>query len=274
MADTALAVSEEILEIRNEAVRRFLSAFDGDREAFRETLHPEIEWYPIEKERRVDKGVDAATRNRDQWLETWDEHKLDVEEVVEDGDDVVALIHLIGRGGSSGVEVDVRFWAQFRVRDGKVAYIYDHEDRDAAIRAAGVGEYAMSQENVDLIKRQIEALNRGDWEASTEGVSPQVEWVVAREHPSSRTVRGLEELRVYQQDWRQMLGGLRFDCEEVIARESVVVAIGRIKGIGAGSGAEIEVPIGFVSRFCDGLVVKVEEYLDPSEALEAAGLSE
>src|SRR5204863_1844871 len=35
----------------NEAVRKFLSAFDGDREAFRETLHPEIEWYPIEKER-------------------------------------------------------------------------------------------------------------------------------------------------------------------------------------------------------------------------------
>jgi ketosteroid isomerase-like protein len=51
-----------------------------------------------------------------------------------------------------------------------------------------------------------------------------------------------------------------------------VVAVGRIKGIGVGSGAEIEVPIGFVSRFRDGRVVMVKEYLDPDEALEAAEL--
>jgi ketosteroid isomerase-like protein len=130
----------------------------------------------------------------------------------------------------------------------------------------------MSRENVELINRQIEALNRGDWEGSIEGLDRAIEWVVAREHPASRTVRGLDELRIYQQDWRQMLGGLKFESEDVIDGGPAVVALGRIKGTGSGSGAEVEVPIAFVSRFRDGHVVRVEEYLDPKEALEAAGL--
>jgi ketosteroid isomerase-like protein len=133
-------MSQENVEIRNEAVRRLYETFDGDTDAFRDCLHPEIEWYPIEKERRPSKGIDAAVWDRDQWLATWDEHRFDLEEVVEEGDDVVALVHLAGRGKASGVEVDVRFYAQIKVRDGKVAYIYDHEDREAALEAAGLSE--------------------------------------------------------------------------------------------------------------------------------------
>jgi ketosteroid isomerase-like protein len=113
----------------------------------------------------------------------------------------------------------------------------------------------VSRENVDLIQRQIEALNRGDWQGSIEGLDRGIEWVVAREHPASRTVRGLDELRTYQQDWRQTLGGLTFECEDVIDRGSAVVALGRIKGTGSGSGAEVEVPIAFVSRFRGGRVI-------------------
>jgi ketosteroid isomerase-like protein len=84
----------------------------------------------------------------------------------------------------------------------------------------------------------------------------------------------LDGLRAYRQDWRQMLGELRFESERIIDRDDVVVSIGRISGTGAGSGAATEVPIGLVSRFRDGSVIKVEEFLDPDEALEAAGLSE
>jgi ketosteroid isomerase-like protein len=63
-----------------------------------------------------------------------------VEEVIEDGNDVVARVHIKARGQGSGVEADVRFFAQFKVRDGKVAYIYDHNDRAAALEAAGLSE--------------------------------------------------------------------------------------------------------------------------------------
>jgi hypothetical protein len=40
----------------------------------------------------------------------------------------------------SGVEADVRFFAQFKVREGKVVYIYDHDDRAEALQAAGLRE--------------------------------------------------------------------------------------------------------------------------------------
>jgi ketosteroid isomerase-like protein len=132
-------MSQENAEIRNPAVRRFVAAFEDD-DSFRNALHPEIEWYPIEENRTPTRGVEAAMWNRNQWLDTWEEHRLDVEEVIEDGDSVVALIHIQARGKASGVEVDVRFYAQIKVRDGKIVYIYDHEDREAALEAAGLRE--------------------------------------------------------------------------------------------------------------------------------------
>jgi ketosteroid isomerase-like protein len=133
-------MSQENVEVRNEVVRRYVAAFESDTDGFRDTLHPEIEWYPIEENRTPTKGIEAAMWNRNAWLDTWDEHSLDLEEVIEDGDDVVALVHLTGRGASSGVEVDVRLYAQIKVRDGKIVYIYDDEDREAALEAAGLGE--------------------------------------------------------------------------------------------------------------------------------------
>jgi ketosteroid isomerase-like protein len=133
-------MSQENVEIRNQAVRNFFAAFEGDDDAFRAALHPEIEWYPIEENRTPTRGIEAALWNRNQWLDTWDEHRLDLKEVIEDGDDVVAGIQITARGRGSGVETGVRFYAQFKVRDGKVAYIYDHEARKTALEAAGLRE--------------------------------------------------------------------------------------------------------------------------------------
>jgi ketosteroid isomerase-like protein len=133
-------MSQENVAIRNEAVRAFIAAFESDDGAFRATLHPDIEWYPIEENRTPTRGVDAALWNRNAWLDTWEEHRLEVEDVVEDGDSVVAQVHITARGKGSGVKVDVRFYAQIKVQDGKVIYIYDHEDRADALEAAGLRE--------------------------------------------------------------------------------------------------------------------------------------
>ena len=100
-------MSQENVEVRNEAVRRFLATFDNDTDAFRNTLHPEIEWFPIEENLTPTYGVEGAMRLRNQWLDTWDEHRIDVEEVIEEGDSVVVLARdgsgqgQRGRGGPS-----------------------------------------------------------------------------------------------------------------------------------------------------------------------------
>jgi ketosteroid isomerase-like protein len=131
---------QQNVEVQNEAVRRFFWAFEYDSEAFRDSLHPEIEWFPIDENRTRVSGVEDAVRNRNQWLESWDGHRFDLEEVVEKGDSVVVLVHITARGKASGIEVDVRFYAQFTVRDGKVVYIFDHHERAAALEAAGLND--------------------------------------------------------------------------------------------------------------------------------------
>ena len=128
----------------------------------------------------------------------------------------------------------------------------------------------MTTGHVDLIHRQIKGLNRGDWEASIEGMSPDVEWWVAREHPAARTIHGLEELRSYREDWAQSLGELTYELEEALDNDDVVVVIGKVRGIVAGSRTEVEVPLALVVEFRGEDVVKVEKYLDPQEARRAA----
>jgi ketosteroid isomerase-like protein len=128
----------------------------------------------------------------------------------------------------------------------------------------------MTRGHVDLIRRQIEGLNRGDYGASIEGMSPDIEWRVAREHPAARTIHGLEELRSYREDWAQSLGELTYELDEAVDNDDVVVVIGKVCGTGAGSGAKVEVPLALVVRFRGEEVVTVEEYLDPQEALRAA----
>ena len=133
-------MSRENVSVKNDVMRRWFWAFENDTAAFRATLHPEIEWFPIDENRRRLYGIEAPLLNRNEWLDTWDEHRFDLEEVVEEGDSVVVLVHITARGKISRAVVDVRFYAHFKLRDDKVVYIYDHADRIAALEAVGLSE--------------------------------------------------------------------------------------------------------------------------------------
>jgi hypothetical protein len=119
-------------------VRRWVWAFENDADVFRNALHPDIEWFPIEENQRRLYGVEAAMRNRNEWLDTWDEHGFDLEEVIEGGDGIVALIHITATGKASGVETDVRFYAHIKMKDHQIVYIFDHRDRTTALKAVGL----------------------------------------------------------------------------------------------------------------------------------------
>jgi ketosteroid isomerase-like protein len=62
----------------------------------------------------------------------------DVEQVVADGDAVVLSLHSVGRGNASGVPVDVRWAAAFRVIDGKISRVDVHGDWAKALGAVGL----------------------------------------------------------------------------------------------------------------------------------------
>ena len=62
------------------------------------------------------------------------------EELIPVDDKVVALVRWIGRGKTSGAHVDMRVHFHFKVRDGKVVYTFEYEDKADALQAAGLSE--------------------------------------------------------------------------------------------------------------------------------------
>jgi ketosteroid isomerase-like protein len=64
--------------------------------------------------------------------------QIDVEEMKDGADSVVACVHLTGRGVRSGLEVDLRIYMHFKLRDGKIVYIYEYATEAQALKAAGL----------------------------------------------------------------------------------------------------------------------------------------
>ena len=129
-------MSQENVEI----VRRSIEAFQHDEEAWLSTSDPAFEWHPIEEGHIPSRGHEAAIGVRRRWLESWESFQIDVEEMRDGTDSVVACLHLTGRGKASGVQVDLRIYIHFKLRDGKIVYVYEYADRSEALEAAGLRE--------------------------------------------------------------------------------------------------------------------------------------
>ena len=135
----------------------------------------------------------------------------------------------------------------------------------------------MSQENVEAFKRALDAGNRGDVEAGLKELDPEVEW-----HPALLTsleaeatvYRGHDGVREWVRTVSETFSERHTEIKEIRDLGDRIVAIGRIRMRGEGSGAETESPIAYLVEYRDGKATQVRSYLDPQEALEAAGLSE
>jgi ketosteroid isomerase-like protein len=82
-------------------------------------------------------GVAEAMRV---WTGTWDDWRVELEEIVDAGDRVVLIARESGRGKGSGIEIDQRVYGVFTLRDGKIVRWKGFIDRDQALEAAGLRE--------------------------------------------------------------------------------------------------------------------------------------
>jgi ketosteroid isomerase-like protein len=133
----------------------------------------------------------------------------------------------------------------------------------------------MSQENLELVRAGIRAMESGDLDQIVAGADPQVEFVnppYALE-PGTRT--GPEGLRAGLAGMLDAFEELRVDVDRYIDLDQRVVALGSFSGRGRGSGAQFSPqPFGLVFSFRDGRLVRYEWYWKPSDALEAVGVPE
>jgi ketosteroid isomerase-like protein len=85
-------------------------------------------------------GVSAVMEWRDNVLSPWDEIRVEADEYRElDGERVLVLSHMTGRGRASGLELRGRGGAVlFHVRDGKVTRQVNYAERNRALADLGL----------------------------------------------------------------------------------------------------------------------------------------
>ena len=128
----------------------------------------------------------------------------------------------------------------------------------------------MSQENVEAARKCLEDYRRGDYDAASEYLAPDVVWEVGQELPAHGPAAVRNVWRRWDAEWEE----LETVGEEFIdAGDQLVVAV-RYRGRGRVSGVEVNDEQFEVHRLRDGQCIRKVEYPTRAEALAAVGLSE
>ena len=133
----------------------------------------------------------------------------------------------------------------------------------------------MSQENVENFKRGAEASNRRDIETQLELLDPEVEWSPA--FPvllggETQVYRGHDGVREMFRAFYDVLDEIHVEYSEIRDLGDQIIGIGRLRTRGGASGISTESPFAVITDLRNGKAIRVRSYLDPNEALHAAGL--
>lgn len=89
-------------------------------------------------------GVYRGPEGFKQWSEAFwgefDNAHIEIHELIDAGDQVLAALTVRGRGKQSGAESSWTIWELWTVRDGKLAHGQGITSRDEALQAAGLSE--------------------------------------------------------------------------------------------------------------------------------------
>ncbi len=135
----------------------------------------------------------------------------------------------------------------------------------------------MSQENVEVVRRAIDAWNRRDLAGVLDLAAPEIEYVNSPEAVEPGTKRGHDEVAaVVRSQWESLPGG-SMDIDQLHDRGDEIIGVGRISRLMPGSEARIGNPVLVSWEVHDGRLIRVEMLGAGTrfqKALEAAGLSE
>jgi ketosteroid isomerase-like protein len=133
----------------------------------------------------------------------------------------------------------------------------------------------MSQENVEVIRDLVAAMNEGDFERALGHLADDV----ALEAPAGirgGTFRGREAVSEWFADWLRIFDwNVHTDLREIAeVGDDGVLIVAVARGRGRGSGVEAEETFAWLYRLREGKVTLMDGYLSREQALKAAGLQE
>jgi ketosteroid isomerase-like protein len=131
----------------------------------------------------------------------------------------------------------------------------------------------MSQENVELVRREYVALADRDWAALGDIWHPDIEY----EALDPATYRGYEEMRTGFMGWSDLFAEWWVRADKIVEAGDHVAVVESYGGRGmkgSDADAELEQSVARLISFKAGKIWRSKEYRTLDQALEAAGLSE
>ena len=132
----------------------------------------------------------------------------------------------------------------------------------------------MSQENVEVVRRFLVMMDRGNYDAAVREFDPDAKWHNTGAFPGPTICSGPAEIAAF---WKALLEG--FEDAELDIEESAEIGDTVVVGLhsqarGRASGAPVDVRWGISFRFERGSIIRADVYGAYGRALEAAGLAE
>jgi uncharacterized protein len=128
-------------------------------------------------------------------------------------------------------------------------------------------------DGVKVVRAWYAHYNASDGAPSALYWHPDAVYETAREDPDFAIHRGIDAIARLFASWRETYPDLRVDLHEAKAHRDRVFAWVRFRGRGAASGIPIQMELAHVFTISDGKTIRLLEYSDRAEALEAAGLA-
>jgi ketosteroid isomerase-like protein len=115
------------------------NAGERDSAAF---FHPEVEWHwpRATPGASVFHGHEGIDRGLEMWIESWGEFRMEPDEVIEEGDEVLVLLRYRLRGAGSGIGFEHPVAHLMRVEDGLIRAWWMFGDPEKARRRFLAGD--------------------------------------------------------------------------------------------------------------------------------------
>jgi ketosteroid isomerase-like protein len=131
------AMSEENVERLRHAFEQFMATgeLSGD-------FAPDFVWdmstFRGWPEQQIYPGIEGARQFLEEWRDAWEDWELEVEDMFDAGNDVVAVLRQRGRSKATGLPVDMHFAQVWTLRDGKQLRMRMYASPDEALEATGL----------------------------------------------------------------------------------------------------------------------------------------
>jgi ketosteroid isomerase-like protein len=123
-------------------IARGYEIFDATGDFPVELMDPDFVWDMSKfggwPERELYPGIEGAREFLAQWLEAWDDWKVELKMLLDAGEKVVAIVHQQGRSKATGLPVDMEFAQVWSLQQGRQIRMEMYADTDEALKAVGL----------------------------------------------------------------------------------------------------------------------------------------